>query len=231
MEKKTKELEDLSQDELKELASQLSFPKGEKGLNIATLMNQTNIGMTMSTIKELTLQDNEVLLELGHANCSHLKNIMEQADNISYFGLEISPLMQQEAQRINENFVSKKQAFFSLYDGHNIHVENDSFDKIMTVNTLYFWKEPTELLNELYRVLKVGGKCCIGFAQAEFMKELPFVPFGFELYDDEKIKKLVSTTPFELADLSKRTETVQSKIGKTMQRNYTVLTLKKPISI
>jgi ubiquinone/menaquinone biosynthesis C-methylase UbiE len=227
MEKKFKELEDLSQEELKELASQLSFPKGEKGLDIATLMNNTNIGMMMSTIKELNLQDDEVLLELGHANCSHLKNIMEQATNISYFGLEISPLMQQEAEKFNKEFVLQKQAFFSLYDGHNIHVENDSFDKIMTVNTLYFWEEPTELLNELYRVLKAGGKCCIGFAQAEFMKDLPFVPFGFELYDDKKIRDLVGKTPFKLVDLSKKIDTIQSKVGKTVQRNYTILVLIK----
>jgi hypothetical protein len=74
----------------------------------------------------------------------------KQAENLKYYGLEMSELMFQGARQINRNFVSQKQAFFSLYDGNVIPFGNAAFDKIFTVNTIYFWQGPEKLLLEIY---------------------------------------------------------------------------------
>jgi ubiquinone/menaquinone biosynthesis C-methylase UbiE len=39
--------------------------------------------------------------------------------------------------------------------------EENSFEKIITVESLYFWPEPAEILLEVYRVLDKGGKFLI----------------------------------------------------------------------
>ncbi|MHC0443676.1 class I SAM-dependent methyltransferase, partial [Flavobacterium sp. 3-210] len=80
--------------------------------------------------------------------------------------------MFQEARKINRNFVSQKQAFFSLYDGNKIPFEDETFDKVFTVNTIYFWQKPEDLLSEIYRVLKPNGNFCLTFAEEDFMKKL-----------------------------------------------------------
>ncbi|WP_206365168.1 class I SAM-dependent methyltransferase [Sphingobacterium corticibacterium] len=213
--------------ELQELASQLRQPQGDKGVKVAEMMNETNMNMTLHSIKRLTLQEGERILELGHGNCGHLVQLLEQKRNLSYYGLEMSALMQEEAQRLNQQFFDNGQASFYLYDGLHIPFESNFFDKVFTVNTIYFWKEPEELLTELYRVIKPGGILNITYAQGDFMKQLPFVQFGFTLYNDEKIKELFDNTAFCLVEAETQTETVKSKIGETVDRPFTTITVKK----
>ena len=86
--------------ELQELASQLKCPNGIKGVEVADLMNETNISMTLHSIDRLNLLDNDSILELGHGNCAHLPYVLQQKKNLTYHGLEISELMYKEAKRI-----------------------------------------------------------------------------------------------------------------------------------
>ncbi len=58
--------------------------------------------------------------------------------NIHFTGLETSTLMYEEACRINHQLTGNNQIDFKLYDGMNIPFPDNSFNKVFTVNTLYF---------------------------------------------------------------------------------------------
>ena len=219
-------MSEFNEDQLKEIATQLSHPNGQEGIEMGHKMNETNIPMTLDTLGLLNLQDQEVLLELGHGNCGHLSKILQIAQ-VAYYGLDISETMRDEAIKLNEALFNNHQINFSLYDGEKIPFEDQLFDKVMTVNTLYFWKKPTELLNEIYRVLKPGGKCLITFAQKDFMEKLPFVKHHFKLYDHQKVKELVDATPFRILQTDERSDKVEVKSGGMMDRYYSVVTLEK----
>jgi len=217
---------EFTEDELKEIAAQLSRPEGKGGIEMGNKMNENNIQMTLDTLDLLNLQDGEVLLELGPGNCGHLSKVLKIAE-VVYYGLDISETMQQEAIKLNKAFLTDHQIDFSLYDGEKIPFEDQLFDKIMTVNTIYFWKKPLELLNEIYRVLKPGGKCLVTFAQKDFMKKLPFVKHHFQLYDHHSIEELVQATSFQILQIDERSDRAQSKTGEMVDRKYSIVTLKK----
>lgn len=217
--------------ELEELAAQLRQPHGIEGITVANMMNESNIGMTCHSIDRLNIRDDDHVLELGHGQCNHLSYLLKQKNNLTYWGLEISELMNSEAQRMNEAYIGTKQALFYLYDGVNIPFLNNSFDKIFTVNTIYFWINPELLLVELYRVIKQNGILNITFAQKSFMQHLPFTQFGFELYDNEKITRLIDKTPFEIVNSDTQTETVKTKTGEFIERDFTTVSLEKTEAI
>jgi ubiquinone/menaquinone biosynthesis C-methylase UbiE len=217
----------MKQEELQAIASQLKNPSGEKGIEMANMMNETNINMTRHSIQNLNISKENKILELGHGNAGHVEFLFEQAEKLKYYGLEMSELMFQEARQINRNFVSQKQAFFSLYDGNIIPFEEESFDKIFTVNTIYFWQEPEKLLLEIYRVLKSNGNFCLTFAEEDFMKKLPFTQFEFELYSTEKAQKLIEKSPFKIVYTETQTEKVKSKTGELVDRAFTTIVLEK----
>ncbi|MPT30648.1 MAG: class I SAM-dependent methyltransferase [Chryseobacterium sp.] len=214
----------MTEQELKILAQQLSNPEGETGREVAKMMNETNISMTKETIKALLITDNEKVLELGHGNAGHLPYLLDFADNIKYTGLEISETMKSEAESINSKYLS--QANFQLYDGNKIPFENESFDKVMTVNTIYFWENPVEFFNEIYRVLKKDGSFVLTFAKKDFMKNLPFTA-DFKLYNYEDVEELVAQTNFKRMIRSDKEEWITSKTGTFVKREYKVLTIKK----
>ncbi len=214
-------------EDLKKIASQLSCPTGDNGIEMGNLMNETNIEMTRSSIELVLLKENDSILELGHGNCSHLGEILEHIKSGSYTGLEISETMHKQAKRKNLKHISLRKATFLLYDGTKIPFKDAQFDKIITTNTLYFWQKPVTLLNELYRVLKPNGRCCIAYAQQEFMENLPFVDDIFELYTNEKVSDLVSNTSFRNISFTNRTDKVKNKLGVFVDRKYSVVTLEK----
>jgi SAM-dependent methyltransferase len=216
-----------SKVELEELAAQLRQPHGAEGIAVANMMNESNIGMTRHSIDRLNILERDHILELGHGNCSHLPYLLKQQHNLTYSGLEVSELMSSEAQRMNKAFMSTNQVLFHLYDGINIPFQTNSFDKIFTVNTIYFWINPELLLTELYRVMKQNGILNITFAQKSFMQNLPFTQFGFELYDNEKITRLIDKTPFEVVDSDTQTEAVKTKTGELIERDFTTISLGK----
>lgn len=216
----------MEKDELKILAQNLANPQGEKGIEIGEMMNATNISMTLESIKTLLIEDDEDILEIGHGNAGHLKMILDKAKNIRYTGIDISETMHNEARKLNKEF--EIQADFVLYEGKKLPFQDKTFDKIFTVNTVYFWEEPIAFLNEIYRVLRDSGTFVLTFGQRDFMEKLPFTQYNFTLYSNEEMEEVVSKSHFKRMKISEKEEEIQSKSGnETIHRIYTVLTIKK----
>jgi SAM-dependent methyltransferase len=221
------DLSEFTEDQLKELSSQLSRPNGEIGIQVAKTMNETNISMTLNAIQNLDIQPNVKVLEMGHGNAQHLVEILEKEKGVSYYGLEISKLMYEEAQTINSDYIESGQASFYLYDGKKIPFNENQFDRVFSVNTLYFWEEPKELFLDIFRVLKPGGRVCIAYVDPDFMKTLPFTKWGFEFYTEERVRHMISNTPFKIVAIPKHEEAVVSKLGKEVNRVFNILILEK----
>lgn len=213
--------------EVRAIEGQLKCPTGIEGIEIAKMMHNSNINMTIESIKALKLEDHNSVLEIGHGNCMHLSKILKQAIGICYFGLEISKTMHHEAKRLSEQYFQENDIEFSLYNGENIPFKNNMFDKIVTVNTIYFWINPLLFLREIYRVLVEGGIFVLAFVQKESMRDLPFVMSKFKLFNSQEVKNIIIETKFKLVDIITKTENVKSKIGTLVNRKFTVLTLKK----
>ncbi len=147
----------MEKEELQALAKQLSCPKGDLGKEIGLRMNQSNFGMILSGIEAIQISENDRILELGPGNAAHVNDIFSLNENLKYIGLEISETMVLEACFNNQVLYGEEKVDFQLYDGENIPFENERFDKIFTVNTLYFWNNPHRLLSEIYRVLSKRG--------------------------------------------------------------------------
>lgn len=216
----------MDKENSKILAQHLARPEGEKGIEIGEMMNATNIGMSLESIHALVIEDHEHILEIGHGNADHIKHIVNKARNVRYTGIDISETMHHEAIRLNKAFGN--QAEFLLYDGQTLPFGDKMFDKIFTVNTVYFWQQPVQYLNEIYRVLKDNGAFVLTFGQRDFMEKLPFTKFGFRLYNTDEMEETVSQSHFKRMQISERQEDVKSKTGnETITRNYTILTIKK----
>ncbi|AZB02101.1 class I SAM-dependent methyltransferase [Chryseobacterium joostei] len=216
----------MEKEELKILAQNLANPQGEKGIEIGEMMNATNIGMTLESIRTLLIEDNQHILEIGHGNAGHLKSLLSLAQDLKYTGVDISETMHNEAKKLNKEF--QTQADFVLYEGKKLPFEDQTFDKIFTVNTVYFWENPVEFLNEIYRILKDNGTFVLTFGQRDFMEKLPFTAYDFTLYNNDEMEELVSQSHFKRMKTSEKEEEIKSKTGnETIQRIYTILTVKK----
>jgi ubiquinone/menaquinone biosynthesis C-methylase UbiE len=180
----------------KAIAKQLSHPEGEDGIKTGNLMQQGNAEMCNHTITLLDVQIGDYILEIGPGNGSHVSGILSKEENIHYSGIDVSETMVSQAIENNKN----NNAEFILGNGTDLSYPDNYFDKIFTVNTLYFWQDTAAVLAEIKRVMKPHGRFFLAFRSEDFMKNLPFTQFGFTLYSQEKATEILVKAGFKIID-------------------------------
>lgn len=187
--------------DFKSMAAQLRKPHGEEGREVALQMNQSNDVLTLLTISGLALTPADNVLEVGMGNGLFCKDVLA-VENTRYTGCDFSELMIAEASTLNRAYVKAGKAKFVLADVVQMPFPDHTFDKIFTVNTIYFWDTPVNVLSEIRRVLKPGGLLAIGLRTEESMRVLPFVQYGFTGYNETTLRELLHENSFRVMDLA-----------------------------
>src|SRR5690606_2521303 len=168
------------------IAAQLARPEGQSGIKTAAHMNTSNADMTRYAVDLLNCEAGDNVLEIGPGNGRFAEYVFSKGANIHYAGVDISETMVATAREINSDFVTEGRAVVERTDGVHFPFSDAMFTRIFTVNTLYFWSNPTQQLMEIKRVLKPDGRFCMAIATKAFMEQLPFTPYGFTLYTPEE---------------------------------------------
>ncbi len=188
----------MTEEQYKGLAAQLRQPHGEFGLQVGNNMNVGNVHINKKTIELLDLSANDRVLEIGMGNGFFVKDLFSVEPSIHYTGLDFSPLMIEEANKLNQAFMQEGKVNFHLGSADALPFEEDSFTKIFTINTLYFWEDPVKILAELHRVLKTDGELFISIRPKEIMQHYPFVKYGFAMYTKEEAAALLEKNGFQV---------------------------------
>ena len=198
-------------NQAKILAQQLRTPKGKEGIAVGESMFQTNLSMIRHAVHHLDIQPKDSLLEIGHGNGRHVSEVLQSTPQFHYTGLEISPIMHQQAEQHNSIWIENQQASFHLYDGKTLPFDSANFDKIFTVNTIYFWDQPLMFLKEMHRVLKQHGRLCITYGTKEYLEKMPFSQYEFQLYSPQEFDDLIDRAGFKKIEQHLVNERVPSK--------------------
>jgi len=218
---------DLSDKDARVIARQLSHPQGEDGMKIAGNMHVNNGGMIQCCIDLLDCRDQDKVLEIGHGNGGYVPYLLSRAAGLQYYGLDISETMLQAAREMNSGLVAEGLAHFILGNGLELPYDDQFFDKVYTVNTLYFWEDPQVQMLEIYRVLKPGGRFSIGIRSKAFMEQLPFTQYGFRLYDTAAAIAQLEMAGFHICDTVEEKEESMSIMGMVLEKDRIIIVAEK----
>jgi SAM-dependent methyltransferase len=216
-----------TEEELRAIEQQLSCPAGAMGVEMGQRMNEFNRAMTDSSLELLAVEDQQRILELGHGNAGHLARLMARAQQLQYMGLDISATMNEQAQVVNQSLMTQHLIRFQLYDGTNLPFEEDSFDRIFTVNTIYFWEQPAHLMQEMARTLSPKGRLIVAFAHRSYLEQSPVIGKRFNLIDKETIQQLAAQAGLTKVGFEDRTDQIEDTAGVWVERPYIVAVLQK----
>jgi ubiquinone/menaquinone biosynthesis C-methylase UbiE len=190
----------MEEQDFKEIARQLRKPDGAFGHEIGIKMNESNLLMNKFAIETISPSKNDKILEIGMGNGFFVNDILSKDPSIQYTGVDFSDLMVKEAEKINSEPVSNKKAAFVQADAANMPFKDNSFNKIFTVNTLYFWDDPKSIFKEIVRVIQPDGKFFLVFRPKDSMEQMPFTQFGFNMYPVEDAEALLQENNFTIFD-------------------------------
>lgn len=214
----------MTKAELEALAAQLRRPDGDEGLKVAEMMNATNAYIICRTFELLDVADGDNVLEIGPRNGRHVRDLMLLANNLTYTGIDISGTMVAEASAA---YADDDNISFHLTDGKSVAFADNSFDKIFTVNTIYFWQESQDYLQEIVHVLKPGGSLCIGFIPERIMQKIPFAKYGFNLYSEAMVTELLESCGLTINSEITEKELITGNTGQQIEREFVVVSAKK----
>ena len=212
----------MTEEELKNMATQLRKPEGEDGLKTAELMSKANMQIILHSLNALDAEAYDNILEIGMGNGLFVKNILEKSEHINYTGCDYSELMVEESKRLNTDWIAKGQATFIHSNINSLPFANNEFNKIFTVNTIYFWDNAIETLNEIKRILKPGGKFIVSFRPKHQMEKYPFTKYGFTQFSKPDVEKLLKDNALNVIDVFENEESDFDIKGEAISRQNVV---------
>jgi ubiquinone/menaquinone biosynthesis C-methylase UbiE len=124
--------------------------------------------------------------------------------------------MVDEARILNRDLIRSGQAEFHLAHAESLPFPHNSFHKLFTINTIYFWDDPARVLAEFRRVLKPAGTLIISLRPGSVMEKYPFVQYGFHLFSDNDVGTLLRENKFAVEQIIRRKEPDQVINGESI---------------
>lgn len=205
-----------------ERARLLGKPEGELGIAISGVMNQTNAKVIETVYRRLGLQHGQTVLEIGFGNGHTVPSLMQQADALTYVGIDISETMLGEASSFNRALIDVGRARFQLASAEAIPCPDSTFDRACAVNVVYFWTDPVRVLTEIRRVLRPGGFSIVAGTDGATAARYPFYrpEFGFQVREADELIALHRAAGFTAVEIEPFDEVTKGADGSPFPRHY-----------
>ncbi len=203
-----------------EVGRQLRRPQGSLGLKVAETMNRTNQELLELALAQLALASAKGLLEVGPGNGAHVPALLARYPGLHYLGLDHAPDMVQAASQ----YASERAVF---RQGDLLDFTADPpFDRILTLNTAYFWQPLAPALARLYQALAPRGRLVLGVRARASMAKLPQFQHGFALFDGPELQQALEQAGFTVT-LTRHREASVTVMGQVMDKEALLFTALK----
>ena len=133
-------------------------PTGDAGKQMLERMNQSHYELTGWALNYFDLKDNNTILDIGCGGGMTLNRLSKLVPDGRFFGIDHSLVAVNESIKLNKNLIDSGKMKIEEASVDSLPFNDNSFDRIITVESFYFWPNPVENLKEVLRILKKGGK-------------------------------------------------------------------------
>ena len=141
----------------------IDCPRGRFGWIAGKIMEWGNAAMNALAVEALEVQPDDQVLEIGFGPGAALAEIARLAPRGFAAGIDPSEAMISQASRKLRNGIAAERVELKLGTASSIPYEDGRFDRVLTVNTIYFWDQTDSALREIRRVMQRGGRFVLVF--------------------------------------------------------------------
>jgi SAM-dependent methyltransferase len=187
------------------LLDAFGVPKGCWGRVGGRLMGALNRSINELTVDLLAVGPRDRVLEIGYGPGTALGLLGERAAQGLVAGVDPSAEMARQARGRNRALLRRGRLKLALARSARLPFGAGQFDRVCTVNTIYFWPTPRADLAEIRRVLEPGGRAVLTFRG----KRGPSGTLSIRtIYDDEysieQVAALLTAVGFRAVDTTVR---------------------------
>ena len=180
------------------IARQSSRPRGMIGRLLGQVMAIETASLNREALGLLALQPSDRVLEVGFGHGRTIRLAAAQVPQGFVVGVDVSRDMVRMARRRCLNLAGKGLVELMVGDSCRLPYADTSFDKVLSVHTIYFWKEPIKDLSEMFRLLRPGGRLVLGFrAKSDNGSTIDFPETVYSFYSIDEVSTLLVSAGFE----------------------------------
>ncbi len=188
-------------DIFRRIGSQFRKPSGTLGTIVSDLMILGNRSAYKTLIKELTLDPNDKILEIGYGPGIGIGLISKRFQNCEIYGIDFSELMFRRATKRNSQLIKNNKVHLFLGDFIETEINTINFSVIYCINVIYFWDDLQKPFEKVRSLLRDDGIFCFYMARNEDLTKVRFARNDiFNKYSIEQITDALKSAGFSEAD-------------------------------
>lgn len=157
---------------------------------MSALFDKGNAPHNRLVLEHLNPAPSDHILEIGSGTGALLSALDRVVEDGTLTGIDFSNEMVAIARKRLAKGIGKGK--ITLIEGNfdAVDIPEESFHKVCSVNTIYFWEQPEKIFAKIFRVLKPGGALLLGFEDRSNLEKKPLDADIFRIYDAEELESL-----------------------------------------
>jgi ubiquinone/menaquinone biosynthesis C-methylase UbiE len=179
------------------IARQSGCPRGLLGRLIGRIMAAETAGANEEALELLQVQRGDRVLEVGFGHGRTIARAAELAGDTGVVtGIDCSHDMVRMARTHCATLIARGRVVLDEGDSAQLSYPERTFDRVLSVHTIYFWPDPLHDLRECHRVLKPGGRFVLGFRDAADEHAADFPANVYRFYTAQQVCELLRAAGF-----------------------------------
>lgn len=137
------------------------FPKGEDGKEVLDGMRESHGPVTSWTLELMRPAPADVILDIGCGGGRALKRLSPLVPEGKLYGVDYAETAVQCTKEENPTDIASGKLTVVQGSVSALPFPDNTFDKIFSIESYYFWPDLENDVKEILRVLKPGGKVFI----------------------------------------------------------------------
>ena len=199
----------------KNFVSQTRKPEGTLGKMMLNGMNSGHAKMAdwgLSHLPDLTPAE---ITDLGCGGGRNAGELLKRYPKANVTAVDYSALSVETAKEYNQNEIASGRCVVMQGDVSDLKLPAGKFDLATAFETVYFWPNLPDCLQEVHRVLKQGGKFAITVEAVDGDSMWTNVVEGMTAYSPEELKTMLDDAGF-----------IQTEIHRMKPSNATIIGVK-----
>ena len=147
----------------------LAHPEGLVGYLVSQYLAAENKELNTWAVQMLQIQPQERILEIGFGPGVAITEMVRITDSCEITGIDSSKIMVERARNLNKEAIRSGQVDLIYGSSDDLSGLAGNYDKVIAINNVMYWNNPSLTLQGVARLLKQGGLICLVIQREEHL--------------------------------------------------------------